>query len=67
MKITLNNHFMELNEFIYLDNLISKQIGVNMDNIAVSVNKQIIPHHNWSIYQIKDGDDILLFQAITGG
>lgn len=34
---------------------------------ALAVNQVIIPRDNWPSYLLKDGDQVLLFQAIAGG
>lgn len=66
MKIILNNTKIEINNTTTLLELVSiyqkKTFG-----LAISVNDVVIPKEKWSIFKIKNYDNIVLFQAIAGG
>ena len=34
---------------------------------ALALNQQILPREQWDHQQVRDGDNILLFQVIAGG
>lgn len=44
-----------------------EQLSINQSGCALAVNQTIIPREQWSQYLLRDGDQILLFQAIAGG
>ncbi|VFP80842.1 sulfur carrier protein ThiS [Candidatus Erwinia haradaeae] len=67
MKITFNNHSLELQNSLSITEFLSNQFYKSSSGMALALNQTVIPQQNWSDYQIKDGDDILLFQAIAGG
>lgn len=66
MKITLNDRFLTLTQPITLDVLLTKH-HYSVQGIALAVNQNIIPRRQWTEYQLQDGDNIYLFQAIAGG
>lgn len=66
MRITFNNRTLELGDPMSLTAIIDQYYG-NASGTALAINKIIIPYHQWPTYQVKDGDNILLFQAIAGG
>ncbi|NHB97871.1 sulfur carrier protein ThiS [Photorhabdus stackebrandtii] len=66
MKITINDQLMELTAPLALQQLL-EQLEWSQPGTALAINQTIIPRSNWSTYQVNDGDNILLFQAIAGG
>lgn len=44
-----------------------EQLSISQSGCALAVNQTIIPREQWSQYLLRDGDQILLFQAIAGG
>ncbi|MEX9254866.1 sulfur carrier protein ThiS [Pseudenterobacter timonensis] len=34
---------------------------------ALALNQQILPRERWEIQQVREGDNLLLFQVIAGG
>ncbi|VFP87353.1 sulfur carrier protein ThiS [Candidatus Erwinia haradaeae] len=67
MKITFNNRSLELQNPLSITEFLSYQFYPSSSGLALALNQTVIPQKNWPDYQIKDGDDILLFQAIAGG
>ncbi|AIN46939.1 sulfur carrier protein ThiS [Candidatus Palibaumannia cicadellinicola] len=66
MTITFNDHPMQLAQPLTLSTLLN-QLYAQTSGSALAVNQTIIPRTCWSEYQVQDGDDILLFEAIAGG
>ncbi|OZI15184.1 sulfur carrier protein ThiS [Sodalis-like symbiont of Philaenus spumarius] len=66
MKITLNDLPLQLAQPVTLAVLLT-EYHHPVPGTALAVNHTIIPRQQWADYQVQDGDDILLFQAIAGG
>ncbi|ABF14364.1 sulfur carrier protein ThiS [Candidatus Palibaumannia cicadellinicola] len=66
MTIIFNDRPIELATPLTLITLL-KQLNIEISGSALAVNNTIITSSNWLEYQVQDGDDILLFQAIAGG
>lgn len=66
MRITINNSTLELVPPLTLEALLIKFCD-GSSGTAVALNQTIIPRQHWPEYHINDGDDILFFQAVTGG
>ncbi|VFP83489.1 sulfur carrier protein ThiS [Candidatus Erwinia haradaeae] len=67
MKITFNDLQVEIPHSLTIDSFLSQQCYDVVLGTALALNHTIIPRQNWKDYQVKDGDNILLFQAIAGG
>ncbi len=66
MNILVNDEphrFVEPLTLYTLLNLLS----LSATGSALAVNQVIIPRDNWPSHLLKDGDQVLLFQAIAGG
>ena len=66
MNIQVNDephHFTEPLTLLDLLNL----LALSAEGSALAVNQVIIPRDNWPSHLLKDGDQVLLFQAIAGG
>ncbi|WP_413736609.1 sulfur carrier protein ThiS [Sodalis sp. RH21] len=66
MNITVNDLPVELDDAPTLLDMLA-QLGHPHQGAALAVNQTIIPRSQWAQYQVNEGDDILLFQAIAGG
>ncbi|MCC8375526.1 MULTISPECIES: sulfur carrier protein ThiS [Photorhabdus] len=66
MKITVNDQPMELMAPLAIQQLL-EQLERTQPGMALAINQIIIPRSEWNTHQINDGDNILLFQAISGG
>jgi len=42
-------------------------LSLSAEGCALAINQVIIPRDNWPSHLLKDGDHVLLFQAIAGG
>ncbi|VFP84638.1 Sulfur carrier protein ThiS (plasmid) [Candidatus Erwinia haradaeae] len=67
MAITFNDLRVEIPHSLTIDCFLAQQCHDAPLGTALALNQTIIPRSNWKDYQVKDGDDILLFQAIAGG
>ncbi|TCV91491.1 sulfur carrier protein ThiS [Biostraticola tofi] len=66
MKVLVNNLPVTLSPPAHLATLLA-HLNHSPDGTALAVNQVIIPRSHWAKYQLNEGDDILLFQAIAGG
>ncbi|ATF94735.1 sulfur carrier protein ThiS [Cedecea neteri] len=66
MRIQFNDEPLECTEGMTLAALLA-QLEQGKAGAALAVNQTIIPREQWSNYLLREGDSILLFQAIAGG
>lgn len=66
MHIMLNDRLIEINSSITITQLFD-HLKLNSLGIALAINNIIIPREDWHHHYINHQDNILLFQAITGG
>ncbi|KAA8995071.1 sulfur carrier protein ThiS [Affinibrenneria salicis] len=66
MKVTLNDTPLELASPISVNALL-RQLDRRQPGLALAINQIIVPRADWDRQLVRDGDDILLFQAIAGG
>lgn len=66
MRIHFNDKPLECTEGMTLATLLA-QLEQGKAGAALAVNQTIIPREQWSNYLLREGDTILLFQAIAGG
>lgn len=66
MRIQFNDEPLECTAGLTLAALLA-QLDQGKAGAALAVNQTIIPREQWSNYLLREGDTILLFQAIAGG
>jgi len=66
MRIFLNDESVQCVDSMTLAALL-EQLRTLKPGTAVAVNQTIVPREQWEQHLLKDGDQILLFQAIAGG
>lgn len=66
MRITFNDEPMQCREELTVATLLD-QLCQLKPGIALALNQQILPREQWERQQVRDGDNILLFQVIAGG
>lgn len=66
MRITVNDEIMNFDAPVTVSELLAS-LGRPAAGIAVAVNQTIVVRGCWSEHVVRDGDQILLFQAIAGG
>ncbi len=66
MDVMVNSQPVTLSSPAHLETLLV-HLNHSPDGTALAVNQVIIPRSRWAEYQLNEGDDILLFQAIAGG
>ncbi|CNL99633.1 sulfur carrier protein ThiS [Yersinia proxima] len=66
INIVLNDQPLEVECTITVEKLL-QQLNRHQPGTALAVNQVIIPRTDWEEYQLREGDNILLFQAIAGG
>ncbi|SMG60997.1 sulfur carrier protein ThiS [Cedecea sp. NFIX57] len=66
MRIQFNDEPLECTAGLTLAALLA-QLDQGKAGAALAVNQTIIPRDQWSNHLLREGDTILLFQAIAGG
>lgn len=66
MRITVNDEIMNFDAPVTVSELLAS-LGRPATGMAVAVNQTIVVRGCWSEHVVRDGDQILLFQAIAGG
>ncbi|WP_417698437.1 sulfur carrier protein ThiS [Psychromonas sp.] len=66
MKIQVNEQALILPNSMNLEQLLV-HLEKPLVGSAVAVNMQVISRSEWTQYNINEGDNISLFQAIAGG
>lgn len=66
MQILFNDEQMQCADGLTLSALLDQQ-RLLKPGVALAFNQQILPREQWERQQVRDGDQILLFQAIAGG
>ena len=66
MRILFNDEPMQCVEGLTVASLLS-QLCQLKPGVALALNQQILPREQWEKQQVREGDQILLFQVIAGG
>lgn len=67
MQIKLNGKAQIISDYQSLAELIRILQLNNKNNIAIAVNKQVIPLHQWKTHKLSHLDNVDIVQAIGGG
>ncbi|WP_022940574.1 sulfur carrier protein ThiS [Psychromonas hadalis] len=66
MKIDINEQSIEIDEKSNIEQLLVR-LDSPLKGSAIAVNQKIISRSEWAHYQLKENDQVSLFQAIAGG
>lgn len=66
MRILFNDEPMQCGEGLTITALLN-QLRQLKPGVALALNQQILPREQWDRQQVREGDQILLFQVIAGG
>lgn len=66
MKITVNDEDYRFDSPLTVDSLLAF-LEQPLAGSALAVNQLIVPRPQWSEHRLKDGDNVVVFQAIAGG
>ena len=66
MHIQLNDEPMQCDEGLTVAALL-EPLRLLKPGVALALNQQILPRERWALQQVREGDQILLFQVIAGG
>lgn len=66
MKVKVNEQVLEIAENSVIEQLLIT-LNKPTQGCAVAVNKEIVSRSKWSEFELNEGDQISLFQAIAGG
>ncbi len=67
MNISLNEKEVSIDKQISLEELFNQYDIKATKGVAVAVNEMIIPKKEWSSYNLRDNDKILVITATQGG
>lgn len=66
MKITVNDQDYRFDTPLSVDSLLAF-LEQPLSGSALAVNQLIVPRPQWAEHLLKDGDNVVVFQAIAGG
>ncbi|MDX3774532.1 sulfur carrier protein ThiS [Chromatiaceae bacterium AAb-1] len=66
MQITLNQQVISCSSVQTLQELL-QQHKISTDGVAVALNNTVIARRLWPEVTLNSGDDVQLFQIVTGG
>ena len=66
MRILFNGEPMQCVDGLTIATLLD-QLQQLKPGVALALNQQVLPREQWELQQVRDGDQILLFQVIAGG
>ena len=66
MRIQFNDEPMQCVAGVTVATLLD-QLQQLKPGVALALNQQILPREQWDLQQVREGDQILLFQVIAGG
>ncbi|MGK3190023.1 sulfur carrier protein ThiS [Enterobacter soli] len=66
MRILFNDEPLKCDDGLTISALLDKLRQLK-PGTALALNQQILPREQWDHQQVRDGDNILLFQVIVGG
>jgi sulfur carrier protein len=67
MNITINAKPYQMEEFSNLVDVLEKAKIINRFGIAIAVNNTVVPKTEWEKFVLKDKDNIIIINAISGG
>ena len=44
-----------------------EHLGMKADRVAIELNREIVPRHQWSMTELHDGDRLEIVQFVGGG
>ena len=66
MRVTVNGESRELSDAATVADLVT-HLGLNQRRIAVEVNYDIVPHEQYPMRSLRDGDTVEIVHFIGGG
>ncbi|MTH48445.1 sulfur carrier protein ThiS [Intestinirhabdus alba] len=66
MRILFNDEPLQIADGLTVSDLLN-ELNQLKPGTALALNQQILPQERWALQQVREGDQILLFQAIAGG
>ena len=67
MDITVNAQPYRMEEHANLIDVLEKAKIINRFGIAIAVNNTVVPKVEWEKFILKDKDNIIIINAISGG
>ncbi|MFD1803817.1 sulfur carrier protein ThiS [Mixta tenebrionis] len=66
MNIVVNDERLTLEAPLSLEMLLER-LDCRQPGTALAVNQQIVPRASWARHALREGDEVVIFQAIAGG
>lgn len=67
MHITINSKPYQMDEPSNLINVLEKAKIINRFGIAIAVNNTVVSKTEWERFELKDKDNVIIINAISGG
>lgn len=67
MEVTINQEKQELQEGLTVAELVAAHGYESGDGIAVAINEEVIPKHDWHNRVLKAKDNVTVIRATQGG
>ncbi|MEO5674674.1 MAG: sulfur carrier protein ThiS [Chitinophagales bacterium] len=67
MKLKVNSQLLEIENESLLLSLIRKLMLEEKSGIAVAVNAEVIQKKNWSQFELRENDEVVIIEAAQGG
>ena len=67
MEISINNVKTTVEENTSLTSVVATNSGENTKGIAVAVNEQVVPKHQWDSTFLNQNDTVIIIKATQGG
>lgn len=66
MKLHINGEAREFESHLTLAGLLER-LGMKQDRVAVELNRAIVSREQWSVTDLKDGDQLEIVHFVGGG
>jgi thiamine biosynthesis protein ThiS len=66
MTVTINGENHEFSSIATLSDLVT-HLGMKPDRVAIELNRELIPRHQWAGTQLSNGDKLEIVHFVGGG
>ena len=67
MDIYLNDQVRPLTDNLTIDKLLTSELSISTNGLAVAVNEMVVPKSEWQNTSLQENDRVVLIQATQGG
>lgn len=66
MVVKLNDKSYEVTQDTTLDMFI-RSLDIQLQGVAIAIDYEVIPKNQWKGIKLKDGMELMMIQAVSGG